>query len=145
MRAVGRAVRDAIVVVAVFAGALLLEHGYITDADLRYPVVLLTALLGAILAVILVVRVPWVFAKEKVRAISPGAAAGLKSLGGMLLVTLASLGGCVFGVTLMRPRPGVIEYWPLGIVLVFGGLALNGMRYLRREWQMYQRLSNRRS
>ena len=144
MRAVGRAVRDAVVVVVVFACAALLEHGYIMDPDLRYPVILLTTLLGAILAVILVVRVPWVFVRENVRAISPGAEQGLKSLGGMLFVTMASLGGCVFGVSLMRPRPGVIEYWPLSIVLVFGGLALNGMRYLRREWQMYKRLSKRR-
>jgi hypothetical protein len=140
MSEVQKAVRTALVAAVAASGALLLESVYIADPDLRYPIVLLTKVLGAIVVIILIIRVAWTIAKKKVQTVAPHAEGGLRNLGAVLVVTAASLGGCIFGVSLMRGQSGSIEYWPLSIVLIFGGLAVYGLRYLWREWRMYRRL-----
>jgi hypothetical protein len=144
MSEVQRAVRAVLVALLVAAGVLVLENRNIADPDLRYPIVLLSKVLGAIIVVILVVRVPLLIVKRKVLAIAPHAEGGLRNLGTMLLTTTASFGTCAFGVSLMIDKTGSIEYWPLSIVLIFGGLAAYGIRYLWREWQLYRRLSGKR-
>jgi hypothetical protein len=144
MSEIQRAVRDVLVALLVIGGILLLESRNIADPDLRYPIVLLSKVLGAIIAVLLVVRVPLLIVKRKVIATAPHAERGLRNLGAMLLTTVASIGTCAFGVSLMIDTTGSIEYWPLSIVLIFGGLAAYGLRYLWREWQLYRRLSGKR-
>jgi hypothetical protein len=141
---VQRAAIAVVVALLVAAVALLVESNYITDPDLRYPIVLLTKIVGVISVIILAARVAIAFVKKRM---SPNGAAvheGLRNLGSILFLTIASTLGCVFGVWQLRGHSGAIELWPLVIVLVFGGLAAFGMRYLWREWQLYRRLSAKR-
>jgi hypothetical protein len=135
-----RAIWAVLVAVLTAGGALLLESINIADPDLRYPIVLLTKVLGAIGVIILTVRVALIFVKGKVLTTAPYAFGGIKNLGTVLLVTVASLMACIFGVSLMVEKSGSIEYWPLVIVLIFGGLGAHGSRYLWREWRMYRGL-----
>ncbi len=139
MSEVQKAVRTVLVALVIAARALVLESIYIVEQDLRYAILLLTKVLGAIVVIILTTRVPLTIIRQK-GSIAPHAEGGLRNLGRVLLLTAASLGGCVFGVSLMREQFGSIEYWPLSIVLIFGGLAVYGLRYLWREWRMYRPL-----
>jgi len=141
--AVKRAVGAAVAAVLVSVCALILEHAYIADPDLRYPVVLLTGILGAIITLILVIRVPWVVMRERVRAAAPQAEQGLRAVGTLLVVTIFAFMGLVFGVSLMRGRSGSIQFWPLGIVLMFGGLGVYASSGLWRLWKAYRQLSGK--
>ena len=131
------AVRALLVAVVAFAGALLLETIYIADAGLRYPIVLLTKVLGAIVVAILTARMVLLIVKERVRKVAPQAQAGLRKLGAVLFVTLASAAGGVFGVLSMS-RSDITELWPPTIVLVLLALATYGVTYLWREWRLYR-------
>jgi hypothetical protein len=139
MTVVQRAVGIVVVSVVLVVGTLLLESHFIADPDLRYPIVLLTKVLGLIVVVIFIARAVFGIAKAKVLAAAPEAHGGFRNFGTALLLTMASVGGCAFGISLMLDRPGVIEYWPLGIVVVFGGFTALGLGYLLREWQIYRR------
>jgi hypothetical protein len=134
---VRQAVTAAVVAVFVTAGALFLENIYIADTDLRYPIMLLTKVLGAIVVIILAVRVGLLLVKEQVRKVAPQAQGGLQKLGAVLFVTLVSVLGGVFGVLSMS-KSDVIELWPPAIVLVLFGLAAYGITYLWREWRLYR-------
>jgi cytochrome b561 len=101
----------------------------------------LTKTFGVIVLIISVARVAIIFVEEKVRASAPQALEGLRALGGVLFVTIVSLMACVFGMSLMRGKSGFVEYWPLGIVLIFGLLAAYCIRNLWHGWQMYRRMS----
>ena len=144
MNAMQRAVGAVPVALAVFAGTYLLETAYIADQDLQYPVVLLTKVLGTIIVLILVMRVVLLFIRERVRAVVPHAEEGLRALGKVALVAAFSIIGCVFGVTLMINKPGAIQFWPLGIVLVFAGLCAYCTSYIWRVWKMSRRSSGKR-
>jgi hypothetical protein len=135
---VQKAVRTALATTVVTAGALIAETIWIADPDLRYPIVLLTKILGILLGVIFVARVLILIVKEKVLATAPHANARIRNLGRVMFVTAASLMGCVFGVSILRDKSGVIEYVPLGFALIFGGIAAFGLRYLWREWITYR-------
>ena len=139
MSVVQRAVLAALVALLVFGGVLFLENVHIADPDLRYPIVLLTKILGAIIMLILVVRVALIAIRQKVRLIAPHAQEGLKALGTVLIVTAFALVGYVFGVSLMINRSGAMDFWSLAIVLICGGLGAYGTSYLWREWRLYRR------
>jgi hypothetical protein len=140
---VQRAIGATLIALFISGIALLLEGINIADPDLRYPIVLLTKVLGAIIIFILMVRVALLVVKGKVLTTAPHAYGGIKNLGTVLFVTVASLMACLFGVSLMVEKSGSIAYWPLVIVFIFGGLGAHGSRYLWREWRMYQRLRSR--
>jgi hypothetical protein len=139
MSEVQKAVRTALVATVVTAGALVAETIWIADPDLRYPIVLLTKILGIIIGVIFIARVLLLVVKEKVLATAPHAYARIQNLGKVMFATAASLMGCAFGASILRDKSGVIEYVPLGIALIFGGMAALGLRYLWREWITYRR------
>jgi hypothetical protein len=143
MTEVQRAIGATLIALFISGIALLLEGINIADPDLRYPIVLLTKVLGAIIIFILMVRVALLVVKGKVLTTAPHAYGGIKNLGTVLFVTVASLMACLFGVSLMVEKSGSIAYWPLVIVFIFGGLGAHGSRYLWREWRMYQRLRSR--
>lgn len=138
------AVEAALVAVLVAVGALSWENINIVDPDLLYPVVLLTKVLGAIIVIVLLVRVALLIVKGKVLTTAPHAYGAIRNLGTVLLITVVSVMACVVGVFLMVKKTGSIEYWPLVIVLIFGGLGAHGSRYLWREWRMYRRLRGNR-
>jgi len=127
-----------LVAVLVAVGALLLENIYIADTDLRYPIVLLTKVLGAIVVVILISRVVLRTAKDRLQKVAPQAQDALGKLGAVLFLTLASLIGGAFGLLSMG-KSDVAELWPPAIVLVLFGLSAYGMTYLWREWRLYRR------
>jgi hypothetical protein len=141
---VQRAVLVALITLLVFGGVLFLENIHIADPDLRYPIVLLTEILGAIIMLILVVRVALIVIRLRVRLIAPHAQAGLKALGTVLIVTAFALIGCVFGVSLMINRSGAMDFWSLAVVLICGGLGSYGTSYLWRAWITYRRVSGKR-
>jgi len=127
------------------AATLFLETRFITDLDLRYPVVLLTKVSAVILVVVLSIRVPLLAAKNRMLKAAPNAQEGIRNFGRVLLVTAFSLVGCVFGVSLwIEKAPTTQDPVPIGMLLIFGTLAAFGLRYLWREWRAYQRLSSRR-
>lgn len=140
-----RAIWTAVVAFLVFLAALLLENAYITDPDLRYPIALLTRMLGVIIVLLLSIRVALVFTREKVRAVAPKAEEGLRAVGTVSVITAFSLTGCIFGVSLMVDGSGSIQLWPLGIVLIFGALGAYCTSYLRRTWKEFQRLKEKPS
>ena len=144
MSRVHRAIGAVLIALVAFATLLIFEKTQVSDPDLRYPIVLLTELAGAIVILLFLARIGIVFVKEKILAVAPGTEEGLRNFSAVLLVTGFSLIACVFGVSLMRPKSGAIEYWPVPIVLVFGGLAGYGTRYLWRVWQVYRRLNRKR-
>lgn len=143
MSLVQRAVGVAVGALLIFAGASFFESTYIADPDLRYPIVLLTRVLGAIVVLLLAVRVALVFTRERVRAVAPNAEQGLRAVGTVLVVTAFSAMGCAFGVSLMIEKSGTVKLWPLGIVSIFGALGAYGTSYLCRAWKMSRR-SNRK-
>ncbi len=143
MKEVQRAILAALAAALVAGAALFLESIYIVDLDLRYPIVLLTKLVSAIIIIILMVRAGLLVVKGKVLTTAPQAYGGIKNLLTVLFVTLASLVACIFGISLMVEKAGSIQYWPLLIVLIFGGLGAHGSRYLWREWRMYRGLRDK--
>jgi hypothetical protein len=144
MSNVRRAAIAALVCALLAAGGVLWGNASISDPDLRYPIVLLTKLIGAIGVTVFIVRAALLIVKGKVLAVVPGSQEGLQNLGTILFLTVVSAMGCVFGVFLMRTKSGAIEYWPLIMVLMFVGLGAFCTRYLWREWQVYRRLSRMR-
>jgi hypothetical protein len=138
-----RAVGAAFVALLFFAVALLLEDAYITDSDLRYPIVLLTEVLGSIIMLILTIRLAMVFIRRTMRATDVRAEESIRAIGTVLLVTLFSLVGLAFGIFLIFERVGTIQLWPLGIVLIFGALGAYGTSNLWGAWKEYRRLSGK--
>jgi hypothetical protein len=141
---VQRAVLVAVIALLVFGSALFLENTHIADSDLRYPIVLLTKILGAIIMLILVVRVALIVMRQRLRLIAPHAEDGFRSLGAVLIVTAFAIIGCTFGVSLMLTRSGAIDFWYLAIVLICGGLGAYGTSHLWRAWTKFRRLSRER-
>jgi hypothetical protein len=131
---------------AIFGAAIIFfESRYISDSDLRYPVVLLTKVSGAILVVILGIRVPLIATRNSILKVAPNAHEGIRNFGRVLLVTVFSSVGFVFGATLWIEKTSTTtDYLPIGMLLFFGTLATLGLRYLLREWRRYQRLRPRR-
>ena len=129
----------AIVATSIAAGALFCERIFIPDPDLRYPIVLLTKTLAIIVCAILIARVLVSIVKEKVRTETPQAHSGLVNLGKLALLTGASLVGFAFGVFLVIGKAGSIEYWPLGIVLMFGVLTGYCVKHLWSGYKAYRK------
>lgn len=143
MNTVQRAVGAALVALIAFAGAMLLENSYVADPELRYPILLLTGILGAIITFILVVRVALAFIRGRVRNVAPQAEASLRPLGTFTIVTAFSAMGLVFGISLMVSQSGATQFWPLGIVLAFGGLGAYSTSHLWWAWKMYRRFKDK--
>jgi len=131
---------------AICAAVILFFEGtYISNSDLRYPVVLLTKVSAVILVGILGIRVPLIATRNRILKVAPNAHEGIRNFGRVLLVTTFSLVGCVFGATLWIEKASTTtDYLPIGMLLIFGTLATLGLRYLLREWRRYQRLRPRR-
>jgi hypothetical protein len=143
MRKVQWALGIAFAFVIVSTAAVLYSNASIADADLRYPIVLLSKLIGGLGAVFFLGRAAVLFVKLRVLARSPRTEQGLQTLLGMLAIAVASGIACVLGAFLMASHSRPIRYWPLPIVLVFGVLGALSTRYLWREWQMYRRLRHK--
>jgi hypothetical protein len=143
MGKVQRALAIAFAFVVVSSAAVIYANASLADPDLRYPVVLLTKLAGGLGAVFFLGRAAVLFVKLRVLARAPGAAQGLQTLLGMLAMAVGSAMSCILGASLMVTKSGALTYWPLPIVLVFGGLGAFSTRYLWREWQTHRRLGSK--
>ena len=119
----------------VLIGCLALEQMEIHDSTLRHSLMQLTAILGAVVVVILMMRGAIVTAMSHVKVTAPQLYSSIRNLGVVIALGLLSIAGCAFTlfVALGSSRHG-LDYGPFGLAAVFAGIVAFCCRYIWKDW-----------